>query len=89
MREPVVKNMMKGLYFQFIIGVLPLYAVAFVGYWAYGSSSSAYLLNNVSGPDWVKTAANIAAFLQTVIALHASLFYFVSSIVVNLHYVSF
>ncbi|KAL1809009.1 hypothetical protein ACET3Z_025999 [Daucus carota] len=69
-REPVVKNMLKGLYFQFTVGVLPLYAVAFVGYWAYGSSSSAYLLNNVSGPDWVKTAANIAAFLQTVIALH-------------------
>ncbi|KAL1809010.1 hypothetical protein DCAR_0728533 [Daucus carota subsp. sativus] len=69
-REPVVKNMMKGLYFQFIIGVLPLYAVAFVGYWAYGSDASAYLLNSVSGPDWVKTVANVAAFLQTAIALH-------------------
>ncbi|XP_017242480.1 proline transporter 1 isoform X3 [Daucus carota subsp. sativus] len=69
-KQPAVKNMMKGLYFQFSIGVLPLYAVAFTGYWAYGSSASSYLLNNVGGPVWVKTVANLAAFLQTVIALH-------------------
>ncbi|KAF5736606.1 proline transporter 1-like [Tripterygium wilfordii] len=69
-RQPVVKNMMKALYFQFTVGVLPMYAVTFVGYWAYGSSTSAYLLNNVNGPVWVKTLANISAFLQTVIALH-------------------
>lgn len=70
MKEPVVENMMKGLYFQFTVGVLPLYAVAFMGYWAYGSNASAYLLNSVSGPVWVKTFANLSAFLQTVIALH-------------------
>lgn len=81
MKEPVVKNMLKGLYFQFTVGVLPLYAVAFVGYWAYGSDASAYLLDSVSGPHWVKTAANIAAFLQTVIALHVSLVHFVPFLV--------
>ncbi|KAK4834967.1 hypothetical protein QYF36_003264 [Acer negundo] len=69
-KEPVVENMLKALYFQFSVGVLPLYAVAFMGYWAYGSSTSTYLLNNVSGPVWVKAAANISAFLQSVIALH-------------------
>ncbi|XP_052208242.1 proline transporter 1 isoform X2 [Diospyros lotus] len=69
-RQPVVKNMMKALYFQFTVGVLPMYAVAFVGYWAYGSSTSTYLLNSVTGPVWVKALANISAFLQTVIALH-------------------
>ncbi|KAK3024660.1 hypothetical protein RJ639_044276, partial [Escallonia herrerae] len=69
-KQPAVKNMMKGLYFQFTVGVVPLYAVVFMGYWAYGSSASSYLLNSVSGPVWVKTTANIAAFLQTVIALH-------------------
>lgn len=69
-REPVVGNMMKALYFQFSVGVLPLYAVAFMGYWAYGNEASSYLLNSVSGPVWVKTFANISAFLQTVIALH-------------------
>ncbi|XP_057981748.1 proline transporter 1-like [Malania oleifera] len=69
-KPPVVKNMLKALYFQFSAGVVPLYAVTFVGYWAYGSSTSTYLLNNVSGPVWVKAVANITAFLQTVIALH-------------------
>ncbi|XP_073119321.1 proline transporter 1-like [Henckelia pumila] len=69
-RQPVVKNMMKALYFQFTVGVLPMYAVTFMGYWAYGSGTSTYLLNSVSGPVWVKTLANISAFLQTVIALH-------------------
>lgn len=62
--------MMKALYFQFTAGILPLYAVVFMGYWAYGSTTSTYLLNSVSGPVWVKTMANLAAFLQTVIALH-------------------
>lgn len=74
MRQPVVDNMLKALYFQFTAGVLPMYAVTFVGYWAYGSSTSSYLLNNVTGAVWVKAAANIAAFLQTVIALHVLFF---------------
>ncbi|KAK9061099.1 hypothetical protein SSX86_018279 [Deinandra increscens subsp. villosa] len=69
-RPPVVSNMMKALYFQFSVGVLPLYAVVFMGYWAYGNSTSHYLLNNVSGPAWLKTAANVSAFLQSVIAMH-------------------
>ncbi|KAL4306262.1 hypothetical protein AHAS_Ahas16G0160700 [Arachis hypogaea] len=69
-KQPVVKNMMKALYFQFTVGVLPLYLVTFIDYWAYGNSTSAYLLNNVNGPVWVKAVANITAFLQSVIALH-------------------
>ncbi|KAK7320632.1 hypothetical protein VNO77_30282 [Canavalia gladiata] len=69
-RQPVVKNMMKALYFQFTVGVLPLYLVTFAGYWAYGSSTATYLLSDVNGPIWVKAMANIAAFLQSVIALH-------------------
>ncbi|EYU19969.1 hypothetical protein ABFS82_06G070900 [Erythranthe guttata] len=69
-KEPVVGNMMKALYSQFTLGVLPLYAVTFTGYWAYGSESSAYLLNNVNGPIWLKAVANICAFLQTIVAVH-------------------
>lgn len=69
-KQPVVENMKKGLYFQFTIGAIPMYAVIFIGYWAYGSSASAYLLNSVKGPVWVLTVANLSAFLQTVIALH-------------------
>ncbi|KAJ0978844.1 hypothetical protein J5N97_014318 [Dioscorea zingiberensis] len=69
-RPPVIKNMEKALWLQFTIGGLPLYAVTFMGYWAYGSSTSTYLLNSVDGPVWVKLMANVAVFLQTVIALH-------------------
>ncbi|XVF83842.1 hypothetical protein PTKIN_Ptkin16aG0525700 [Pterospermum kingtungense] len=69
-REPAVKNTLKALYFQFTVGVVPMYVVVFIGYWAYGASTATYLLNSVSGPVWVKAAANISAFLQSVIALH-------------------
>lgn len=69
-KEPAVKNMMKALYFQFTVGVMPMLAVTFMGYWAYGSGSSAYLLNNVHGPVWVKACANMCAFLQAIISLH-------------------
>ncbi|XP_051216506.1 probable proline transporter 2 isoform X1 [Lolium perenne] len=69
-RPPVVKNMDKALWFQFTIGSLPMYAVTFMGYWAYGSSTSGYLMNSVNGPAWIKVAANFSAFFQTVIALH-------------------
>ncbi|XP_060212923.1 proline transporter 1-like isoform X2 [Lycium barbarum] len=69
-REPVVKNMIKALNFQFTLGIVPMHAVTYIGYWAYGSNASSYLLNNVSGPIWLKGTANIAAFLQAIIALH-------------------
>lgn len=69
-RRPYVKNIQKALFLQFTAGVVPYYTLTFVGYWAYGSSTSSYLLNNVHGSKWVKTLANAAAFLQTVITLH-------------------
>ncbi|KDP44841.1 hypothetical protein JCGZ_01341 [Jatropha curcas] len=69
-KQPVVSNMMKALYIQFTFGSLLLFAVTWIGYWAYGNSPSTYLLSSVSGPVWVKTLANIAAFFQSVIALH-------------------
>jgi hypothetical protein len=71
----VVKNIEKALWFQFTIGVVPIYAVVFIGYWAYGNETSSYLLNSVNGPVWVKALANLSAFLQTVIALHVSLLF--------------
>lgn len=70
LRAPYVKNMQKALYLQFTVGIVPLYIVTFVGYWAYGSSTSSYLLANVTGSKWVKTLANAATFLQTMITLH-------------------
>ncbi|XP_051122851.1 proline transporter 2-like [Andrographis paniculata] len=69
-RQPVVGNTLKALYFQFSAGVVPMYAIIFAGYWAYGSNTSEYLLKDLHGPIWLKTVANIAAFLQSVISLH-------------------
>ncbi|VAI04461.1 hypothetical protein VPH35_072605 [Triticum aestivum] len=77
-QAPVVKNMEKALWFQFTAGSLPLYAIIVIGYWAYGNQTTTYLLNNVTGPLWIKAVANLAAFLQTVIALHVSLLFFFS-----------
>ncbi|XVE99657.1 hypothetical protein REPUB_Repub03eG0218500 [Reevesia pubescens] len=68
--KPIVWNMLKTLYFQFIVGVLSMYDVTFIGYWAFGASTSTYLLNSVSNPVWVKATTNIFVFLQLVIALH-------------------
>ncbi|XP_051143375.1 proline transporter 2-like [Andrographis paniculata] len=69
-RQPAIKNMMKGLFFQFTVGLVPMYTIIFAGYWAYGAHTSEYLLHNVHGPIWLKVAANISTFLQTVIAVH-------------------
>ncbi|KAJ8764015.1 hypothetical protein K2173_004895 [Erythroxylum novogranatense] len=69
-KEPVVGNMLKALYVQFTVGVIPLFAVTLAGYWAYGSSTSTYLLSSTSGPVWLKAIANISAFLQAIIAFH-------------------
>lgn len=69
-KHPHVRNMQKALYLQFTVGIVPFYAVTFVGYWAYGSETSSYLLNNVHGPKWIKAMANVAAFLQSVISQH-------------------
>lgn len=69
-KRPYVRNMHKALYMQFLIGIVPMYVVMFAGYWAYGSSTSSYLLNSVNGPKWVKTLANASAFLQTMISVH-------------------
>ncbi|KAL6643054.1 hypothetical protein ACP70R_021235 [Stipagrostis hirtigluma subsp. patula] len=70
LRPPVVKNMEKALWFQFTVGSSLIYAVTFTGYWAYGNSTSSYLLNSVKGPSLIKAVANLSAFLQTVISLH-------------------
>lgn len=69
-RPPVIENMLKALFFQFTVGVVPLHAVTYIGYWAYGSSTSSYLLNNVHGPVWLKGVAHMSAFIQSIITLH-------------------
>lgn len=70
LKRPVIKNMQKALYLHFSIGLAIYYMVTVIGYWAYGSSISEYLLNDLSGPKWAKVLANTAVFLQTVVSQH-------------------
>lgn len=70
LKPPAIRNMQRALYFQFSIGLLIYYGVTIIGYWAYGSSVSGYLLSDVSGPKWEKVLANAAMFLQSIISQH-------------------
>ncbi|KAK9198148.1 hypothetical protein WN944_013331 [Citrus x changshan-huyou] len=54
LRQPVVKNMRKALYVQFTVGLLFYYGIPIVGYWAYGSTASVYLPEQMSCVKWVK-----------------------------------
>ncbi|KAJ8771248.1 hypothetical protein K2173_026425 [Erythroxylum novogranatense] len=68
LRQPAVKNMRKALVTQFTMGILFYYGVTVVGYWAYGSSVSWYLPQQISGPKWVKILINLLVFLQSIIS---------------------
>lgn len=70
LKQPAVRNMHKALYFQFSIGLSFYYTVTIIGYWAYGSSVSEYLLSDLSGAKWAKVLANAAMFLQSIISQH-------------------
>ncbi|KAG9446414.1 hypothetical protein H6P81_012542 [Aristolochia fimbriata] len=69
-RSPVVKNMRKALYSQYTLGLAVYYGVSIVGYWAYGSSVSEYLPQQLSGPKWVKVLINATVFLQSTVSQH-------------------
>jgi proton-coupled amino acid transporter len=68
LKQPAIRNMQKVLYFQFSVGLSFYYGMAIIGYWAYGSSVSEYLLHNVRGPKWEKVLANATVFVQTIIS---------------------
>ncbi|CAK7336574.1 unnamed protein product [Dovyalis caffra] len=68
LRRPAVQNMRKALYVQFTVGLMFYYGVSIVGYWAYGSSVSSYLPNELSCPKWVKILINTLVLLQSVIS---------------------
>ncbi|XXG88819.1 hypothetical protein AAC387_Pa12g0978 [Persea americana] len=70
LRKPAIKNMRKALLIQYTIGLALYYGVSIIGYWAYGSSVSDYIPNELSGPRWAKVLANASVFLQTIIAQH-------------------
>ncbi|GLJ41097.1 hypothetical protein SUGI_0851270 [Cryptomeria japonica] len=71
LQRPAIKNMHKALYLQFTFGIAIYYMVTIVGYWAYGSSISDYMLGDlINGPRWAKILANSSVFLQTIVSQH-------------------
>ncbi|KAM0946975.1 putative amino acid transporter, transmembrane domain-containing protein [Dioscorea sansibarensis] len=70
LRKPAIVNMRKALAMQFTIGLAIYYSVSIVGYWAYGSSVSAYVPSELSGPKWAKVLINSFAFLQSIVSQH-------------------
>lgn len=69
-RPPTVRNIYKALGFEYIVGGTPVIVLVFVAYWAYGNGVSEYLLYSTSGPTWLVTVANVAAFLQVLVTIH-------------------
>lgn len=66
-------NMRKALYSQYTVGLLFYYGVTIIGYWAYGSSVSAYLPEQIGGAKWIKVFVNAAVFLQSLVSQHVRL----------------
>lgn len=66
-------NMRKALYSQYTVGLLFYYGVTIIGYWAYGSSVSVYLPEQIGGAKWIKVFVNAAVFLQSLVSQHVRL----------------
>jgi len=71
-KPPTVQNIYKSLVMQYTLGAIPVVVLTFVGYWAYGNAVSQYMLFSSSGPTWLITVANCAAFLQILVTIHVS-----------------
>ncbi|KAK7265613.1 hypothetical protein RJT34_33235 [Clitoria ternatea] len=70
LRKPAVQNMRNALCLQYTVGVLFYYGVTIMGYWAYGSLTSAYLPENLTGPKWINVLVNAIVFLQSIVSQH-------------------
>lgn len=63
-REPVKKNMYKGISAAYSVIVLSYWQLAFFGYWAFGSEVQPYILASLSNPEWTVIMANLFAAIQ-------------------------
>ncbi|GAB2221276.1 hypothetical protein Droror1_Dr00012450 [Drosera rotundifolia] len=70
LRKPAVNNMRKALFVQYTLGLTVYYGVCIMGYWAYGTSVSDYLPNNLTGPKWANVVANSGVYLQNIVSQH-------------------
>ncbi|KAG2549115.1 hypothetical protein PVAP13_9KG170900 [Panicum virgatum] len=63
-REPVRKNMYKGVSAAYTIIVMSYWTLAFSGYWAFGSQVPPYILSSLTAPRWAIVMANVFAVIQ-------------------------
>ncbi|KAF6149520.1 hypothetical protein GIB67_003668 [Kingdonia uniflora] len=70
LRKPAKENMRKALYLQFTVGIAVYYGITLVGYCAYGSLSSGFLVTDLSGPKWAKVLLSSLVFIQTTLSQH-------------------
>ncbi|GAB2221277.1 hypothetical protein Droror1_Dr00012451 [Drosera rotundifolia] len=68
LRKPAVNNMRKALSVQYTAGLAMYYGVCIIGYWAYGTSVSDYLPNNLTRPKWAKVVVNSGVYLQNIVS---------------------
>ncbi|KAL6968236.1 hypothetical protein U1Q18_034037 [Sarracenia purpurea var. burkii] len=64
MREPVKKNMYKGVSTAYGVIVLTYWQLAFCGYWAFGSQVQPYIVASLTNPEWATVMANLFAVIQ-------------------------
>ncbi|XP_062080785.1 GABA transporter 1-like [Humulus lupulus] len=63
-REPIKKNMYKGVSAAYTIIVLSYWQLAFWGYWAFGSEVQPYIVSSLTDPKWTTVMANLFAVIQ-------------------------
>ncbi|KAL2510770.1 GABA transporter 1 [Abeliophyllum distichum] len=63
-REPVRKNMYKGVSAAYTVIVLSYWQLAFSGYWAFGSEVEPYIVASLTTPRWTTVMANLFAVIQ-------------------------
>ncbi|CAI9785712.1 unnamed protein product [Fraxinus pennsylvanica] len=63
-RQPVRKNMYKGVSAAYTVIVLSYWQLAFCGYWAFGSEVEPYIVASLTTPRWTTVMANLFAVIQ-------------------------
>ncbi|KAM0891824.1 hypothetical protein ACQ4PT_026123 [Festuca glaucescens] len=63
-REPVRRNMYKGVSTAYLLIVMSYWTLAFSGYWSFGSEVQPYILSSLTAPAWAIVMANLFAVIQ-------------------------
>ncbi|MQM12810.1 hypothetical protein Taro_045727 [Colocasia esculenta] len=63
-KQPVKKNMFKGISAAYGVIILTYWQLAFSGYWAFGSTVQPYILTSLTVPEWCIVMANMFAVIQ-------------------------